>query len=105
MSKDLGEVFSAEVPIPRSVKGNNPPPSEIKSKPKRKYARKSDVKGPEEHVEKKISADAMQMAERLFDGSQIASYHMVKAFIELSELVAPENHKRLAMILDGLISK
>lgn len=47
----------------------------------------------------------MQMAERLFDGSQIASYHMVKAFIELSELVAPENHKRLAMILDGLISK
>lgn len=104
MSADFGEVFSAEVPTPRHLKDKQPPP-DVEAKARRKYTRKQVLEKVSEPVVDNVSDDVMEVVERLFEDTQVANYHMVKSFIELCEIVAPENHRKLAMILEGLISK
>ena len=43
------------------------------------------------------------MAETLFEDSQMSGYYMIKAFIDLYDMVKPEDRPRLAMILEGIV--
>lgn len=50
-----------------------------------------------------VCEDALTMAERLFEESQMSGYYMVKAFLELYEMVKPENRPDLAKVLEGIV--
>lgn len=110
MSQDYAEVFSAEIPIPQNKRGKIPPPETI-TKPKRKYVRKmkdNDPAKPDLAVKPSIIAEsdeAMYAAEALFDSDQLCGYYTIKAFIELFNMVKPEDRKKLAQILEGLVVK
>lgn len=110
MGKDYSEVFSADIPIPQNKKSTIPPP-ETTIKPKRKYVRKMKYDDQLKQVAEIKPAivletdDAMLVAEGLFDGDQICGYYTIKAFLELFDMVKPEDRKRLAQILEGLVVK
>ena len=102
--KDFDEIFSSQPPIPERKREKTPPPELPKQK--RRYTIKAR---PEKHCEATSAIVAEitpeDLAEQLFEDNQLSNYHMVKSFLELCSMVEPENHKRLAMILEGLISK
>lgn len=49
--------------------------------------------------------EAMYAAESLFDSEQLCGYYTIKAFIELFNMVKPEDRQKLAQILEGLVVK
>lgn len=46
----------------------------------------------------------MEIAEKLFDDTQLCGYYTVKSFLEVFHMVKPEDRPRLAIILEGLVN-
>ena len=108
MSHDA-EMFSSEIPIPASKRKTVAYGGSVETMPKRKYTRrKSEVENtPPLEINEASGifppADPLEMAETLFEGSQMSGYYMVRAFIDLYHMVKPEDRPKLAMILEGIV--
>jgi hypothetical protein len=49
--------------------------------------------------------DAESFAERIFTESEMFAYRKVRGFIELYDIVRPENRARVVRIVEGLVAK
>lgn len=101
------EIFSSDPPIPASKKAQIPPPSEtVQEKPKRKYNRKvKPVNECKTEVRRSQTdnADALTVAERLFDNEQLSGYYTINAFVRLFNMVQPDDRKELASVIESLV--